>query len=57
MGRDWNNFNSCYAINNRWLGWVGIGIILIVAMQLIIGGLDNLGIITINENFKNLFHV
>ena len=42
---------------NKWLGWVGIGIILVVAMQLIVGGLDNLGIITINENFKNLFHV
>ena len=42
---------------NRWLGWVGIGIILIVAMQLIVGGLDNLGVITINENFRILFHV
>jgi len=46
-----------YIKNNRWLGWVGIGIILIVAMQLIVGGLDNLNIITINENFRNLFHV
>jgi len=26
-------------------------------MQLIIGGLDNLNIITINENFRSLFHV
>ena len=43
--------------NNRWLGWVGIGIILIVAMQLIVGGLDNLGVITINEDFRILFHV
>ena len=42
---------------HRWLGWLGIGIILVVAMQLIVGGLDNLGIITINENFKILFHV
>ena len=42
---------------NRWLGWVGIGIILIVAMQLIVGGLDNLGVITINEDFRILFHV
>jgi YjbE family integral membrane protein len=46
-----------YIKENRWLGWVGIGIILIVAIQLIIGGLDNLGIITVNDNFKNLFHV
>ena len=42
---------------NKWLGWVGIGIILVVAMQLIVGGLDNLGVITINENFRILFHV
>ena len=42
---------------NTWLGWVGIGIILIVAMQLIVGGLDNLGVITINESFRILFHV
>ena len=42
---------------NQWLGWAGIAIILIVAIQLIIGGLDNLGIITVNDNFKNLFHV
>ena len=46
-----------YIKDHKWLGWVGIGIILIVAMQLIVGGLDNLGVITINENFKNLFHV
>jgi YjbE family integral membrane protein len=43
--------------NHRWLGWLGIGIILIVAMQLIVGGLDNIGVITINEDFKILFHV
>ena len=42
---------------HRWLGWLGIGIILVVAIQLIVGGLDNLGIITINENFRILFHV
>jgi YjbE family integral membrane protein len=46
-----------YIKANRWLGWVGIGIILIVSIQLIVGGLDNLNIITINENFRNLFHV
>jgi len=26
-------------------------------MQLIVGGLANLGVISINESFKNLFHV
>ena len=38
-------------------GLRGIAIILIVAIQLIVGGLDNLGVITINENFRILFHV
>tara|TARA_B110000971_G_scaffold148634_1_gene151973 strand:- start:2214 stop:2837 length:624 start_codon:yes stop_codon:yes gene_type:complete len=46
-----------YIKEHKWLGWVGIGIILIVAIQLIIGGLAQLEIITINENFKMLFHV
>ena len=46
-----------YIKEHSWLGWLGIGIILVVAMQLIVGGLDNLGIITINENFRILFHV
>jgi YjbE family integral membrane protein len=46
-----------YIKENRWLGWVGIGIILIVALQLIVSGLAQLEIITINEQFKNLFHV
>ena len=46
-----------YIKENRWLGWVGIGIILVVALQLIISGLAQLEIITINEQFKILFHV
>ena len=46
-----------YIKQHGWLGWLGIGVIFIVAMQLIVGGLDTLGIITINENFRNLFHV
>ena len=46
-----------YIKDHRWLGWLGIGVIFIVALQLIVGGLDSLGIITINESFRNLFHV
>jgi len=46
-----------YIKEHRWLGWLGIGVIFIVALQLIVGGLDSLGIITINENFRSLFHV
>ena len=46
-----------YIKEHRWLGWLGIGVIFIVALQLIVGGLDTLGIITINESFRSLFHV
>ena len=46
-----------YIKEHRWLGWLGIGVIFIVALQLILGGLDNLKIITINESFRSLFHV
>ena len=46
-----------YIKEHRWLGWVGIGVIFIVALQLIVGGLDTLKIITINESFRSLFHV
>ena len=46
-----------YIKEHAWLGWIGIGVILIVALQLIIGGFDSIGIITINENFRILFHV
>jgi len=46
-----------YIKDHRWLGWLGIGVIFIVALQLILGGLDSSGIITINESFRSLFHV
>ena len=46
-----------YIKEHRWLGWLGIGVIFIVALQLILGGLDSLKIITINKNFRSLFHV
>jgi len=46
-----------YIKNNQWLGYVGIAIILIVAVQLIIGGLADLNVLSINDKFKSLFHV
>ena len=46
-----------YIKNHRWLGWLGIAVIFIVALQLILGGLDNLDVIKINDNFRSLFHV
>ena len=46
-----------YIKEHRWLGWFGIGVIFIVALQLIIGGLDSLNMIEIKEPFRSLFHV
>jgi YjbE family integral membrane protein len=46
-----------YIKEHRWLGWLGIGVIFIVALQLILGGLDSMGVIKINDNFRSLFHV
>jgi len=40
---------------NIWIGYVGLIVILIVAIQLIIGGLDDYGVLHINETFKNYF--
>ena len=46
-----------YIKNHTWLGYVGIGVILIVALQLIIGGLVNLEVLSINDQFKSLFSI
>ena len=40
---------------HQWFGYVGLIVILIVAIQLIIGGLGDLGILEINESFKKFF--
>ena len=40
---------------HQWFGYLGLIAILIVAIQLIIGGLVDLEIISINENFKQFF--
>ena len=44
-----------YIQKNKWIGYVGLFVILIVAIQLIIGGLDDYGVLHINETFKNYF--
>ena len=46
-----------YIKEHKWLGYVGIIIIMIVAFQLIIGGLENLGILNIKESYKFLFSI
>ena len=44
-----------YIKDHKWLAYVGLFVIMIVALQLIIGGLINLEILSINEQFKKYF--
>ena len=44
-----------YIQKNKWIGYVGLIVILIVAIQLIIGGLSDYGVLSINETFERFF--
>ncbi len=44
-----------YVQRNIWIAYIGLGFILLVAVQLIIGGLADLEILKINENFLKYF--
>jgi len=44
-----------YIQKNKWIGYVGLVVILIVAIQLIIGGLVDYEVLQINETFKKYF--
>ena len=44
-----------YIQKHLWIAYVGLGFILIVALQLIIGGLNDYGVLSINETFKQYF--
>jgi len=46
---------ASYIQKNIWLAYIGLGFILIVAIQLIIGGLVDLEILNINEKFIKYF--
>ena len=46
-----------YIKKHQWLGYVGMLVILIIAIQLIIGGFVNLEVLTINEKYKFLFSI
>ena len=46
-----------YIKKHQWLGYVGIFVILIIAIQLIIGGFINYEILSINEKYKFLFSI
>ena len=51
------SFFADYIKKHQWLGYVGLIAILIIAIQLIIGGLVNLEVLSINENYKFLFSI
>ena len=44
-----------YIQDNQWVGYIGLVVILLVATQLILGGLMDYGVLTINEPFASWF--
>ena len=44
-----------YIKDHQWVGYVGLAVILLIAIQLIISGLIGYGVITINEPFASWF--
>ena len=46
-----------YIKKHQWLGYVGLFVILIISIQLIIGGFVNYEILSINEKYRFLFSI
>ena len=46
-----------YIKKHQWLGYVGLIAILVIAIQLIIGGFVNLDVLSINEKYEFLFSI
>ena len=44
-----------YIQKHLWIAYIGLGFIFLVALQLIIGGLADFGMLNINENFLKYF--
>ena len=44
-----------YIQNNQWVGYVGLVVILLIAIQLIIGGLIDYNVLVINQPFASWF--
>ena len=44
-----------YIQKHIWIAYVGLVFILIVGLQLIIGGLNDYGVLSINETFQKYF--
>jgi YjbE family integral membrane protein len=51
------SFFADFIKRHKWLGYLGLIVILIIALQLIIGGLVNYEVLSINEKFKFLFAI
>ena len=50
-------FFADFIKKHQWLGYLGLIVIVIIAIQLIIGGLVNYEVLSINEKFKFLFSI
>ena len=48
------SFFADYIKKHQWLGYVGLLVILIIAIQLIIGGFVSLDILSINEKIDRI---
>ena len=46
-----------YIRKHQWLGYLGLIVILVIAIQLIIGGLVNLDVLSINQKYEFLFSI
>ena len=44
-----------YIKDHQWVGYIGLVVILLVAVQLIIGGLIDMNVLSIKEAFRHLF--
>ena len=44
-----------YIKDHQWVGYIGLVVILLVAVQLIIGGLIDMNVLSINETFRHFF--
>ena len=44
-----------YIKDHQWVGYIGLVVILLVAVQLIIGGLIDMNVLSINESFRHFF--
>ena len=46
-----------YIKKHQWLGYIGLFVILVISIQLIIGGLVDMEVLAINEQYKFLFSI